>query len=289
MCGALGVPETSALKRFKARQPIVSEHHDDFGGLHRDLLSTGVAIDRRRMLRLAAGFGAVGLSTLHLGGCESGTDNGDPTSSCARIPEETAGPFPGEGSIGPNVLNVAGVVRQDIRSSFGGLVGTADGILLDLELTLVSASECAPLAGGAVYLWQCDRLGRYSLYNAGVTNQNYLRGVQAADASGKVMFRTIFPGCYPGRWPHLHFEVFRTLAAASNVANKVATSQLAFPAASCTQAYATPGYEGSRTALANVSLAGDSVFRDGSARQLATVTGSVATGFTAALPVAVAL
>ena len=263
----------------------MSEPHDDFGGLHRDLLSTGVAIGRRRMLRLAAGLGVVPLL-----GCASGGTDPDPgNGACARIPEETAGPFPGEGSIGPNVLNVAGVVRQDIRSSFGGLVGTADGIVLDLDLTLVSASECAPLAGAAVYLWQCDRLGRYSLYNAGVTNQNYLRGVQAADASGKVVFRTIFPGCYPGRWPHLHFEVFRTLAAASNVANKVATSQLAFPAASCAQVYATAGYEASRTALANVSLATDTVFRDGSARQLASVTGGVATGFTAALSVAVSV
>jgi protocatechuate 3,4-dioxygenase beta subunit len=184
------------------------------------------------------------------------------------------------------VLDVAGVVRQDIRSSFGGLVGTADGILLDLELTVVSACIGAPQAGAAIYLWQCDRLGRYSLYNAGVTSQNYLRGVQAADASGRVTFRTIFPGCYPGRWPHLHFEVFRTLAAASNVANKVATSQLAFPAATCAQVYATAGYEASRTALANVSLATDMVFRDGSAEQTANVTGGVATGLTAALSVA---
>ena len=49
--------------------------------------------------------------------------------------------------------------------------------------TIVSASTCAPLANAAVYIWLCDRLGRYSLYGSGVTNQNYLRGVQAADAA----------------------------------------------------------------------------------------------------------
>src|SRR5207253_804792 len=143
---------------------------------------------------------------------------------CGKIPEETAGPFPGEGSNGPNVLNQTGVVRSDIRPSFAGLSGTADGTPLAIALTLVSAATCAPLAGYAVYIWHCDRLGRYSLYSAGATNQNYLRGVQAADANGKVAFTSIYPGCYAGRWPHIHFEVYRTLAAATSVTNKLATS-----------------------------------------------------------------
>ena len=64
------------------------------------------------------------------------------------------------------MLNAAGVVRSDIRSSFAGLSGTADGVPLTIVLTIVSASTCAPLAGRAVYLWHCDREGRYSLYTA---------------------------------------------------------------------------------------------------------------------------
>jgi len=36
---------------------------------------------------------------------------------------------------------------------------TVTGVLLDIEMTLVSASTCAPLAGYAVYLWHCDNLG----------------------------------------------------------------------------------------------------------------------------------
>ena len=36
-------------------------------------------------------------------------------------------------------------------------------------------------------------------YSPGATNQNYLRGVQAADGSGNVTFTSIFPGCYAGR------------------------------------------------------------------------------------------
>ena len=137
------------------------------------------------------------------------------------------------------------------------------------------------------YLWHCDRLGRYSLYSSGITSQNYLRGVQGADANRKVTFSSIFPGCYSGRWPHIHFEVYPSLSAATNVANKIATSQIALPKATCDLVYATTGYESSVTNLSQVSLAADNVFSDGSALELATITGDVSSGFTAALTVAV--
>ena len=260
------------------------EPHEDFGGLLRDLRSTGAAMDRRQLLRFAASFGA-----LTLFGCGSTTaDSADGgTDQCGRIPEETAGPYPGDSSNGPNVLNATGVVRSDIRTSFAGLSGTADGVPLAVVLNIVSASSCAALAARAVYLWHCDKLGRYSLYSSGVTNQNYLRGVQEADATGRVSFTTIFPGCYSGRWPHIHFEVYPSLAAATSVANKIATSQIALPKATCDLVYATSGYEASVTNLSQVSLATDNVFSDGSALELATITGSVAGGLTATLTVAV--
>ena len=185
------------------------------------------------------------------------------------------------------MLNQTGVVRNDIRSSFAGLSGTAVGVPLSLSLTLVSANTCVPLADRAVYLWHCDRAGLYSLYSAGATNQNYLRGVQFADANGKVSFTTIFPGCYAGRWPHIHFEVFPSLAAAANVANKIATSQIARPKSACDQVYATTGYSQSINNLAGVSLATDKVFSDGASLELATVTGNVNDGMVASLTIAV--
>jgi protocatechuate 3,4-dioxygenase beta subunit len=273
------------------------DHHDDFGGLHRDLLATGAAMDRRGILRLAARFGA-GVGALQLLGCggsptaasetsTSTTTTGTSSSSCGKIPEETQGPYPGDGSNGPNVLGFTGVVRSDIRSSFAGLSGTADGVPLTISLTIVSATTCSPLSGRAVYIWHCDRQGLYSLYSAGATNQNYLRGVQEADSSGRVTFTSIFPACYSGRWPHIHFEVYPSLSGATSVANKVATSQIALPKATCDLVYATSGYESSVTNLSRVSLATDNVFSDGSALELATMTGSVAGGFTAALTVAV--
>jgi protocatechuate 3,4-dioxygenase beta subunit len=148
-------------------------------------------------------------------------------------------------------------------------------------------SSCAPLAGQAVYIWHCDRPGRYSLYSSGVTNQNYLRGVQAADASGRVTFTSIFPGCYAGRWPHIHFEVYPSLSAATSVANKSATSQIALPKEACDAVYATSGYEASVTNLSRVSLASDNVFSDGASLELATMSGSVGGGYAAAWTVAV--
>jgi protocatechuate 3,4-dioxygenase beta subunit len=248
-------------------------------------------MDRRHVLRLAARFG-VSVGALQLLGC--GGSGSDATTAidvsagaCATIPEETAGPFPGEGSNGPNVLNQTGVVRSDIRSSFAGLSGTADGIPLTIALTIVSATTCAPLANRAVYLWHCDRAGRYSLYSNGVTNQNYLRGVQPADANGNVMFTSIFPACYSGRWPHIHFEVYPSLASATNVANKIATSQMAMPKATCDLVYATAGYEASIANLSQVSLSTDNVFSDGASLELATITGNVAGGLTATVTVAV--
>ena len=185
------------------------------------------------------------------------------------------------------MLSASDVVRSDIRSSFAGLSGTAAGVPLNIVLSIVSAATCAPLAGYAVYIWHCDREGRYSLYTSGVTNQNYLRGVQQADASGRVSFTSIYPGCYAGRWPHIHFEVFPTLSAAASVANKVATSQIALPKTANDLVYATAGYEASVRNAAQITLASDNVFSDGSSLELATMSGSVADGLTATLTVAV--
>ena len=69
------------------------------------------------------------------------------------------------------------------------------------------------------------------------------------------------------------------------MANKVATSQLALPAAACNSVYNTTGYSTSKANLASSSLATDNVFRDGYSHQLASVTGNTTTGFTAALTI----
>ena len=105
---------------------------------------------------------------------------------------------------------------------------------------------------------------------------------------GTVTFTTVFPGWYPGRWPHVHFEVYRTLADATGSGPVVTTSQLALPKDACEAVYATDGYGGSAGAPCGLSLTGDTVFRDdGAVHQLATASGDPAKGFTATLTVGV--
>jgi protocatechuate 3,4-dioxygenase beta subunit len=256
-------------------------------------------LDRRRVLQLL-GFGGVSAAMFTLSGCgpagASSTASSSPSDaassitggSCAIIPEETAGPYPGDGSNGPNVLAESGVVRSDIRSSFGSSTTVAEGIPLTIQVIIQDGADCVPLAGAAVYLWHCNRAGEYSLYSQAVTNENYLRGVQEADANGLVTFLSIFPACYSGRWPHIHFEVYPSLDMATNEANKIATSQIALARDACDAVYATDGYGQSVSNMTQVSLTSDNVFgEDGGVQQLGAMTGSVSEGYTVSLTVPV--
>ena len=206
-----------------------------------------------------------------------------------EIPQETAGPYPGDGSNGPNVLEASGVVRQDITSSFGTSTTKVDGVPLTVTLTLLdNANGCVPLAGAAVYAWHCDRDGKYSLYDSGLENENYLRGVQEADANGQVTFKTIYPGAYNGRWPHIHFEVFESMNNATAAGQVLAVSQIALTDAACREVYASSGYETSARNFPNTTLKSDNVFGDdGGIYQLATMSGSVSAGYAAGLNVTV--
>jgi protocatechuate 3,4-dioxygenase beta subunit len=257
----------------------------------------GLAADLERLLRLAAsrrqslrwilaGAAMPAAATCRAAGAAPG---------CAAIPEETTGPFPADGAnrragAVANALALSGIVRSDIRSSLGGAGGVADGVPMTIRLRLVNVGAgCASAAGAAVYLWHCDRAGRYSLYSSGVTDQSYLRGVQAADSTGALAFRTIVPGCYPGRVPHVHFEVYPSLARATSAASRIRTSQFTFPMAQLQEAYRAAGYEASGRQLVATSYDGDSVFEDGTALQMASVSGSPAEGYVATLTVGVFL
>jgi protocatechuate 3,4-dioxygenase beta subunit len=164
----------------------------------------------------------------------------------------------------------------------------AGGVPLTIELTVLDvAAGGAPVEGAAVYVWHCDREGRYSLYSDGVTGENYLRGLQPADASGVLAFGSVFPGAYSGRWPHIHFEVYPSLDEATAAGSKLVTSQIALPQDVCELVYATAGYEQSARNLAQTSLESDLVFTDGYSTQLATASGSVEDGITIRLNVGV--
>jgi len=283
---------------------------------HDDTHEHSLAADLGAMLNLASNrrqtlrWLLAGASALPVLGCGGGSSAGDSTStatstptttptttttngSCAVIPEETGGPYPGDGTNSNNsgvvnVLTQSGVVRSDIRSSFNGPTGVAAGVPLTIKLQIVNANGgCAALSGYAVYLWHCDRDGNYSLYSSGVTDQNYLRGVQASDSNGNVTFQTIFPGCYSGRMPHVHFEVYPTLAKSTSAANRIKTSQFTFPMATLNEVYATAGYSASVRNLAQISYATDNIFSDGYALQMTSVTGNASDGYVVTLTVGV--
>ena len=255
-------------------------------------------VNRRAALGL---FGGVSVLTL-LAACgmapeptttTASTPSSSPTDpgtevDLVEVPDETGGPFPADGSNGINVLDDSGIVRSDIRSSFGASTVMAAGVPLTVVLTVRDAATGDALRGGAVYVWQCDREGGYSLYSDGLADVNYLRGVQEIGADGSVTFTTIFPGCYPGRWPHIHFEVYPDVATAVASGPIVKTSQIALPREASEAVYATTGYEQSLRNLAGVTLASDGVFgEDGGIHQLATMTGSASAGYTAALTIGV--
>jgi protocatechuate 3,4-dioxygenase beta subunit len=259
--------------------------HDHDKGLAFDLPKL---ISRRRALGLFAG----GLTTAALAACGASSSSDSSATATAgaggEIPDETAGPYPGDGTNGPNVLTESGVVRSDITKSFGDASGTAEGVPTTVEMTLLDVAKGGtPLAGAAVYLWHCTMAGQYSLYDQDVAGENYLRGVQESDAGGKVTFKTIFPAAYSGRWPHMHFEIYSSLGDATSAGSKLKTSQLALPKDACELVYATSGYEQSVSNLAQTALDSDMVFGDGYASQLATTTGTVDGGMSVKLNVGV--
>lgn len=299
------------------------EDHDL--GLHHDLqVMASRTLQRRRLLSLfGSGAAAAAVTACGGGGSSSGTSGTTTTATtgtttttttgatgtttttatsstaCIANPTETNGPYPADGTNSvngtiSNILTATGVVRSDITTSFNGLSGTATGVPLVLTIKLVNTNAgCAALEGYAIYVWHCDSQGRYSLYSSAIQNQNYLRGVQVTNANGEVTFTTLYPACYSGRWPHIHFEVFPSLATATAQGNAALTSQFAMPAAINTVVFnGSSAYAASVANYASISLTSDAVFGDDTSAQIAAMTptlaGSVANGFTGTVTVGIA-
>ena len=116
-------------------------------------------------------------------------------SNCVLVPSETPGPFPLD--LTENIF----FFRQDIRED-------RVGVPLRQKIRIVGAENCDPMPNVRVNIWHCDRDGDYSGYAAmGSEGQTYCRGYQMTDANGECEFVTIFPGWYPGRTTHVHFQV----------------------------------------------------------------------------------
>ena len=233
-------------------------------------------LTRRQALEAISGVAAVAITAAcsDSGGSPvtpDSTSGGSSSSSCAATPSETAGPYPDR----VGMINNQAFFRRDITEGRPGLA-------LSLVLTVVNTNQnCQPLSNAAVEIWQCDASGNYSEYaqpGYDGTGQTFLRGLQTTNAGGQVTFATIYPGWYAGRATHIHVEVF-----VNGVSRK--TTQVAFPETTTATIYASGVYAAKgRNPTTNAS---DMVFSDGTSQQLATLTGSVTSGYTATLTIGV--
>jgi protocatechuate 3,4-dioxygenase beta subunit len=279
------------MKRVPQERSPARDVDDHDRGLTYDL---GMLIERRRALALLGSAGVAGLLTAcgdkpFFDRAEADIIAGDARGNqCIALPKETAGPFPADGSNSAhgtlaNVLNTSGIVRTDMRSSLDAAKPVAAGTSLELELTLVDVGRtCASIPGHAIYLWHCDAVGRYSMYD--LPDATYLRAVGITDAAGKVTFKTIFPGCYPGRYPHMHFEVYPSLDKATIPENRILTSQLAMPEPVCQAVYQGASEYGESLAhFGRSTIARDGIFANNTPKQIAAqtpaLTGTIAGGF----------
>ncbi|SHG41723.1 Dioxygenase [Chryseolinea serpens] len=187
------------------------------------------------------------------------------TGTCTVSPSETAGPFP--------TKTPADLVMVDIRSD-------RTGIEMVVNITIQNSNNsCAALADAIVDIWHCDRDGYYSEYGgSGMQSVNFqsvhfLRGRQSTNSDGVVAFKTIFPGWYSGRAPHIHAHIY------DSTGKSLLVTQIAFPTDVCNTVYTTATNFYTK-GTQDTSNASDNVFSDSLANELATVTGSVADGFT---------
>jgi len=185
----------------------------------------------------------------------TGTTTGTSGLACSVTPNETVGPYP----------SLVDLFRSDIRESRGGTQ-------LDLIITVTNtAASCAPLTGVNVEIWQCDAGGNYSQYGS-ERAQTYLRGIQTSDANGQVKFTTIYPGWYQGRATHIHVEVTQN-------GRSLKVTQIAFPESTNAEVYGTGMYasRGSNP----TSNARDGIFADSLSSEMAAISGSPSSGYTA--------
>lgn len=123
----------------------------------------------------------------------------EPPANCVIVAPTTSGPCTTENDLD----------REDVSEGWAGLP-------VRLAIRVVDEA-CAPVAGAVVKIWHTNQVGVYSgdtPAQAFCSNDepeaimaDFFRGVRTTDADGVVYFDTCYPGAYPGRAIHIHFEV----------------------------------------------------------------------------------
>ena len=196
-------------------------------------------------------LGGLVTGALGVAGWEAGSSGAGPAAvasgqvSCVLAPEQTEGPYyiPDE------------LVRRNITE---GRPGTP----LTLRAFVVDASTCKAIKNAVVDIWHADASGVYSGFGAGSSSQTFMRGIQKTNAKGLALFRTVYPGWYPGRTVHIHVKVHLG-------GNVVHTGQLYFPDAVTDAAYRKAPYASRSTR--STRNANDAIYRNGGKKSLLSV------------------
>lgn len=200
-------------------------------------------------------FGGLLATLLGAGGLEAAGAEGRGTGlaavasgavKCVLTPEMTEGPY-----------YIAGEkARRDITEG-------RPGVALQLRLSVVNASTCAPIKGATVDIWHADASGVYSGFGAGASSRTFMRGIQPTDAHGLALFETVYPGWYQGRTVHIHVKVHLG-------GNVVHTGQLFFPDPLTDVVYERSPYN--QRPNRTTRNANDSIFVNGGSRSMLTLT-----------------
>lgn len=156
----------SDLKSFEGRILPNQDKDPEDQGLAFDLTTMENRISRRRLLGM---FGIDAGSVAHAA-CTPNATSGSSTAGSSQastaapassstpstevasdtlMEMNTEGPYPADGSNGPDALEQVGVERSDIGSTIGG--ATASGVPLKLRMNIIDmVNGNAPMSGAAV-------------------------------------------------------------------------------------------------------------------------------------------
>jgi protocatechuate 3,4-dioxygenase beta subunit len=169
---------------------------------------------------------------------------------CVFSPEQIAGPY----------------FRNDRLHRYDITEG-AEGVPMELILSIVNVKTCEPIEGLLVDIWHCNAQGRYSGWSEvdpdkealsgeigsipRTDEDSYLRGCGFTNVLGNCSFRSVFPGFYAGRSIHVHVAV-RKLDEHNNDRHVAYVGQLYVPESISSHISELPGYAGRKiTRLTN--------------------------------------
>lgn len=212
-------------------------------------MGTGMTPDlsRREALRAlslsAAGTSLLAPTAQAQEAAPAAADN--PAGVCLLTPQAVEGPY----YFDPKL------VRADISEG-------RPGAAVELKLRIVDAKTCTPIPGIRVDVWHADAGGIYSGYDrqgddrtVSTKGETYLRGTLMADSDGIATFKTIYPGWYPGRTPHIHIKAFLDTTT-------LVTGQIYFPDDLSARIY-KEREPYSKRPVADTTNASDGIFRAG--------------------------